>query len=1003
MEQYEYVLNKTLLIDKELTLTSYKSGYNPNITMNIDLDKCDIAVTFFNITKSLVLNTVNVYPREKKLVSMYYNVSLLTTSRGNISISLSNCTIKNTTSLFNFPTEGKINMFIKNCSIETVFSDPKQPVKSTFHSNDTSTTDKAVSNANININFHHCYFYRVYTHLCIQENCIVFIKGTKFTKSIIFTGTIIRTEISEHSFFLESALIHKSEKPVPGSKLIVQNVTFKGTGVLKVELRPPIPTIQIWIDQCQNVTISHCRFQNSSRGVLFVTNSNVTIKDSSFINNQQLNTFDQRGVVEFLGSSVNISHCHFDNNNAPMSQGGTIRFDDNGRYITQIIISNAIIKGGIQAQSFENVLVSIQASGLLRFNATVNISCPVNYIIAYAYDRVKYPLNFQVYCKQCDSNSYSINSGSISWNSAKSNFDSNNITCAACPYEATCGKRIRSKGNYWGYKTKKDLIKFIYCPALYCCISNSSCLSYNTCYPRRGKRLCGACLKDYSVGLFGTNPCIESSNCSSIYFWIVYSLLIGFYVLFFMYLQEILVSIKKILQKHIGYSQNPATFDTDNEYNERYDTVSVDSDGLPFQLVPIDSPQDFKCSAKMSEFSGVINILFFFYQAASIIRINSPVKAQYLFPKFTDILLSFFNVKIDISSEYIKICPFENSNAIFVEIIRSGILIVCPFILLTKIMICSVYKQTKCYITPVQQIANNEPDSSNVYCIDDNVPIYAKPPFIVRLKNAYIQILLIGFASVSMLSFKLVNCIEIMGKRYLYMQATVQCYTEWQIIIIEIIIVWVCPFWLSLYSSCYLLRDCKITPNEFLFINTFPPITFLFLLRSKIHNHNSWLCIKDAMVAKEFLRVVNQPFRNISGKPFKIQWASVLILRRLLLIIVSTFLTVPFNKLYPMGLLLVLYLIHHMIVQPYKDRVLNIAEGISLAAICFLTLLNTFWAFTDEIDISKNSFFITTGYVFVYTEIMILLCPVLAVFCFSFTVLVKRCFCKSNSHFCKLD
>ena len=52
MEQYEYVLNKTLMIDKELTLTSYKSGYNPNITMNIDLDKCDIAVTFFNITKS---------------------------------------------------------------------------------------------------------------------------------------------------------------------------------------------------------------------------------------------------------------------------------------------------------------------------------------------------------------------------------------------------------------------------------------------------------------------------------------------------------------------------------------------------------------------------------------------------------------------------------------------------------------------------------------------------------------------------------------------------------------------------------------------------------------------------------------------------------------------------------------------------------------------------------------------------------------------------------------
>ena len=978
------------------------SGHNPNITMNIGSDKCDIAVTFFNITKSLVLNAVNIYPREKS-ASMYYHVSLLTTSRGNISISLTDCVIKNTTSLFNFTIEGKVNMLIKNCTIETVFSEPLEPIKSTFHSTSISTANKDAKNPNIVINFHHCHFYRVYTHVCIQENCTVYIKGTRFTKSILFTGSIIRTEISEYSSFSESAIIHQAQKLFPGSKLIVQNVTFKKSGVQEVELRPSITTVQIWIDQCQNVTISHCKFQNSSRGALFVTKSNVTIKNSSFINNRQLNTFEQTGVVQFLGSSVNISDCYFDNNNAPMSQGGTIKFDADGRYITNIIISNAIIKGGTQSRNFENVLVSIQASGSLRFIGTVNISCPVNYIIAYAFDQVKNPLNFQAFCKQCDNNNYSVNSGSISWNSAKRDFDSHNITCTACPYEAICEKRIKSKGNYWGYKTKEDLIKFIYCPTLYCCISASLCLSYNTCYPQRGKRLCGACLEDYSVGLFGTNRCIESSNCSTIYFWIVYSFLIGFYILFFMYLQEILVSSKKILQKLIGYCQIPAPFDNGDEYDEIYDTVSVDPDGLPFQLVPIDSPQAIQYSAKMSKFSGVIKILFFFYQAASIIRINSPVKAQYLFPKFTDLLLSFFNVKIDISLEYIKICPFENNDAISVEIIRSGILIVCPFILLTKIMICSVYKQTKSYITPIQQMTNNEPDSSHIHCIDDNVPIYAKLPFIVRVKNAYIQLLLIGFASVSVLSFKLVNCIEIMGKRYLYMQATVQCYTEWQIIVSGVIIVWVVPFWLSLYRSCYLLRDCRITPNEFLFINTFPPIIFVFLLRSKFHNHNSWLCIKDAMLAKEFLRVINQPFRNVSGKPFKIQWASILILRRLLLIIVSTFLIIPFNKLYPMGLLLVLYLIHHMIVQPYKDRVLNIAEGVSLGSLCFLTVLNTFWAFTDEIDISKNSFFITTGYVFVYTELVILLCPILAVFCFSFTVLVKRCVCKNNSHFCKLD
>ena len=166
---------------------------------------------------------------------------------------------------------------------------------------------------------------------------------------------------------------------------------------------------------------------------------------------------------------------------------------------------------------------------------------------------------------------------------------------------------------------------------------------------------------------------------------------------------------------------------------------------------------------------------------------------------------------------------------------------------------------------------------------------------------------------------------------------------------------------------------------------------------------NPCLNLKNAMLAKTILGVVNQPFKNISGRSFKIQWESILILRRLLLIIVNTFIISPFEKLYPIGFLLVLYLIHHMIVQPYKDFSLNIMEGMSLAALYFLTLLNNFWAFSDEIDITNNPLFNTSGHIFIYVELVILLIPLLTCFSFLLLTLVRKCTWQKTGHSSEID
>lgn len=164
-------------------------------------------------------------------------------------------------------------------------------------------------------------------------------------------------------------------------------------------------------------------------------------------------------------------------------------------------------------------------------------------------------------------------------------------------------------------------------------------------------------------------------------------------MLFFMYLQEILLFIKRIIQKIICCHE--ILFNDVKEYEEttERDELAFNEDTyLPFQPPPDDSVSPIEHPGKSGKISGLIKIIFFFYQTAFIIRINSSTKAQFYFPEIADVLLSFFNIRIDITSTYLKICPFKNNGTISVEVIRSGIMILCPLILLLTILLYPVDK-----------------------------------------------------------------------------------------------------------------------------------------------------------------------------------------------------------------------------------------------------------------------------------------------------------------------
>jgi hypothetical protein len=113
---------------------------------------------------------------------------------------------------------------------------------------------------------------------------------------------------------------------------------------------------------------------------------------------------------------------------------------------------------------------------------------------------------------------------SLEQSSKKGNQPPNSITCLPCPYGADCnqgGARLRAKSNFWGFvDVDNRRVKFLQCPRDYCCRADGPCDwrkktgNGSACQGHRDPQipLCGGCLQDYSETI-DTNTCVRNSEC----------------------------------------------------------------------------------------------------------------------------------------------------------------------------------------------------------------------------------------------------------------------------------------------------------------------------------------------------------------------------------------------------------------------------------------------------------------------------------------------------------
>ena len=1029
---YVYHQNKSLVTDKSINITSYNT--------TIATVKTTIVFNLTDHTNFIIEISNNISMSYLKIQMDSENILLHVKKHDGGVFEMRNCTIDRLGVniggyAFNFlyRFQNQLNGdflygFIKySWSLNWISSQFQinQPVTKSIYRQRKSFSETQLSRID-NILFQDCVF--IQTALSLDISNKITLIGCKLFSSVIFTSDgpdnlqyLIRAAIHVNVrvqtclFNFSSIFFDVSTSSMKGN-IAINNTIFDGTMVEypKQASLHNLPQILTGMDSfglvSVNLTISLCIFQNAAGYSIVATQSNgmVIITNTKFINNTfkfpnkipniqsgRPSTF--AAAVTIFSGHVQIHNCTFRNNSMPQPQTGSLQVtpnNDDGSFPT-FTMTNTVIEAGIQPFTFESTVVTIinydEEIIYLFTIANVNITCPMNHQEMHNIKNNHGTIfnTFIFKCVRCKFTSYNVKEISgINIDKRSHIIEHNSTICYPCPYQASCINEIRSRGNYWGISNSSGAVTFLICPPSYCCSSLAKCTSYDTCAENRMGRLCGDCANGHSLSLLGHNQCAPSMNCIVKLFWFGYALAVVMICLFVMYNKEVVTFLKSVITKKCRqehFNTRMVSFSgADNETESQYELL------LPDVVAGENS------SRKQANISGLFKIAFFFYQTASIIRINASAKSMYNVPPIIDLLTSLFNVKITIqSSNTVNVCPLNTKEKMILEAVRTSLVITCLLLLLLVICVtCCVKKLWKRGKEVSRKSITSESENSNIgdpMNANDSPETSVKIPIMIRLKGAYVQLLLIGYAGIAVFCLQGVNCIFIDGLPCLYLQASVVCYQYWQYMLFVFISTWVVPFPISIYVGCCLLRENEININTFLFIITFPPATLYHLIKSYMRNSTEdrqQMLPQSLQETDHIMSILNEPFQsqdnnNSQNTGYRLIWEPVLIVRRLVLVAVSTFIIPPMEKLYPVAVLLLMFTLHDMFVRPYANKRLNAIQLVSMQLLCLLTFINLFWAFSNDIDISQEQSpqYYQLGKVFLYLEMFILLLPLIILIC----------------------
>ena len=495
---------------------------------------------------------------------------------------------------------------------------------------------------------------------------------------------------------------------------------------------------------------------------------------------------------------------------------------------------------------------------------------------------------YSIYCEPCPVWFYSLQRGQANGTRVKADFK-----CLPCPYGGNCSENIVNLDHFWGSMVKQNppTLEFFDCPLDYCQTPEDPVSSiYNGCHGHRSGVLCGACAEGYSETLFSTS-CRRNEDCNDVWLWpavIIYSLAVA---IFFVTKPPIV----PFLVEHIFWFRKSKSEEDKSSEKSSHQTQQDNSNST--------------CE------TGYLDVIFYFYQAVGLLVTSTTgqtIQAHFFVPFLTGI----FNFRFHSSSSGLG-CPFPGISVATKELFAT----------------CEVFSVVFC-----------------VFLIYGARQVWAKvrstqQPSLAPHLSAATEVVLLGYASLATSAFKLLTLKRVSpGKEiHLFFDGNIVFVTWWQYILLGCVIIYVIPFVALLFWGASWLNEKRITAREFL-IACAVPLPFLLYWAFWRNKHTCLYRERQQQTEERVavMEVLYGPFRLPDAEQKgALHWASVLIGRRLILVILFAFINMASLRLLLSTVACVLIAVHHILCNPYKNNTVNRLETVSLLIIVIFGLFNT--------------------------------------------------------------
>lgn len=547
----------------------------------------------------------------------------------------------------------------------------------------------------------------------------------------------------------------------------------------------------------------------------------------------------------------------------------------------------------IHNSSFEPNSSKFELSTILDLRSGIKISTDDTSNITCLFDRVLQSTtnvttdaanltkdDYKASCKRCQAGFYSLERVFFITDAAV-----NTDGCLPCPYGGNCSHGIVARPNFWGYRVPKHppTVVFNICPLEYCGpkIASEVISSYNSCCGYRSGILCGHCREGYTEAMFSTE-CREKETCNDYLFWffsVAYVVCLSFLLLKRPLLFE-------FLWKNIVWFRR-----RDGSTSPTYTALSDLQNG----------------NGKAHFDHAVVKTIFYFYQIVELLLITTSSEDLLNRVKFIRPLISVFNFKIQSWNEKFG-CPFPGLTAVTKQLFTS----LKVFATITCISItCLIHKALSCIG-------------------------YIRPPRFTLYLAAGVETLLLGYERLTDVSLSLLKCVPVHSESRLFLDGNIHCWQWWQYVLISYIVVFVVPFIFVLYWGSRKLVQQSVSTKELALACIMPlPLLCYWAIRCCFKKK---LALRRWQEDNEDIKMVLQaPFRQpVEDDEGTLYWESVLIGRRLVLLVLHSFIADPMLRLLCLDFACMAIFVHHLCKKPYRDTIANACETISLVALIII-------------------------------------------------------------------